>query len=481
MKRLTLFFWGRSVLLGCVLAGLAGAVSAQLSETPKVVSQNFDITASTLRQTTPVLMMSLGAERNLTFRLDESVTLTDRTIAGLEANIVPKRMKLSSITVYDTAGTLIPERFESTPVTLYKDGETEPGATATGMKRGQETVTLPTEGGMVAAVPVTFTFASEVSVETGVRYSLAFNWKESSVLPAVLAYPSKSLGDIALPGVSLEGSTGGGYVPHVRFTGTAYIHRFILPVKNRGMSLGTLLGQAMGEGKSLTDYVKDSKADAVVLVAELSEGAGLTMDTAVTEGVAFVAASYYATKSLVDHGLESTTVPTITFKNDVSVTGPFTVRGGTPTGSSEPMAAELRLAAWRGLRRLGCRRISCFARICGWIVLCLRRREVGLRRIPSRLRRGGVSCWITPITRKSNSLTWRLLRPIPPSSLRGKTKTQARRISPKNTARSCATPPVSSRWGGMPRLRPIPMPERPSRWGTTASRIRWPCLLRGRR
>lgn len=344
MKRLTLFFWGRSVLLGCVLAGLAGAVSAQLSETPTVVSQDFDITASTLRQTTPALMMSLGAGRNLTFRLDESVTLTDRTIAGLEANIVPKRMKLSSITVYDTAGTLIPERFESTPVTLYKDGETEPVATATGMERGQETVTLPTEGGMVAAVPVTFTFASEVSVETGVRYSLAFNWKESSVLPAVLAYPSKSLGDIALPGVSLEGSTGGGYVPHVRFEGTAYIHRFILPVKNGGMSLGTLLGQAMGEGKSLTDYVKDSKADAVVLVAELSEGAGLTMDVEVPEGVAVVAASYYATKSLVDHGLESTTVPTITFAPDVTVTGPFTVRGGTPTGSSEPMAAELRLA-----------------------------------------------------------------------------------------------------------------------------------------
>lgn len=344
MKRLTLFFRGRSVLLGCVLVGLAGMANAQLSETPKVVSQNFDITASTLRQTTSALMMSLGAGRNLTFRLDESVTLTDRTIAGLEANIVPKRMKLSSITVYDTAGTLIPERFGSTPVTLHKDGETGPVATATGMERGQETVTLPTEGGMVAAVPVTFTFASEVSVETGVRYSLAFNWKESSVLPAVLAYPSKSLGDIALPGVSLEGSTGGGYVPHVRFEGTAYIHRFILPVKNGGMSLGTLLGQAMGEGKSLTDYVTDSKADAVVLVAELSEGAGLTMDTAVTEGVAFVAASYYATKSLVDHGLESTTVPTITFKNAVSVTGPFTVRGGTPTGSSEPMAAELRLA-----------------------------------------------------------------------------------------------------------------------------------------
>lgn len=344
MKRLTLFFWGRSVLLGCALAGLAGTARAQLSDAPTVVSQNFDITASTLRQTTPALMMSLGAERNLTLRLDESATLTDRTIAGLEANIVPKRMKLSSITVYDTAGTLIPERFESTPVTLYKDGETGPVATATGMKRGQEAVTLPTEGGMVAAVPVTFTFSSEVSVETGVRYSLAFNWKESSVLPAVLAYPSEILGDIALPGVSLDGSTGGGYVPHVRFTGTAYIHRFILPVKNGGMSLGTLLGQAMEAGKSLTDYVRDSNADAVVLVAELSEGAGLTMDTAVTEGVAFVAASYYATKSLVDHGLESTTVPTITFASDVTVTGPFTVRGGTPTGSSEPMAAELRLA-----------------------------------------------------------------------------------------------------------------------------------------
>lgn len=344
MKRLTLFFWGRSVLLGCVLAGLAGTARAQLSETPTVVSQGFDITASTLRQTTPTLMMSLGAGRNLAFRLDESVTLTDRTIAGLEANIVPKRMKLSSITVYDTAGTLIPERFGSTPVTLYKDGETGPVATATGMKRGQEAVTLPTEGGMVAAVPVTFTFSSEVSVETGVRYSLAFNWKESSVLPAVLAYPSEILGDIALPGVSLDGSTGGGYVPHVRFTGTAYIHRFILPVKNGGMSLGTLLGQAMEAGKSLTDYVKDSNADAVVLVAELSEGAGLTMDVEVPEGVAVVAASYYATKSLVDHGLESTTVPTITFASDFTVTGPFTVRGGTPTGSSEPMAAELRLA-----------------------------------------------------------------------------------------------------------------------------------------
>lgn len=193
-------------------------------------------------------------------------------------------------------------------------------------------------------MPVTFTFASEVSVETGVRYSLAFNWKESSVLPAVLAYPSEILGDIALPGVSLEGSTGGGYVPHVRFTGTAYIHRFILPVKNGGMSLGTLLEQAMEARKSLTDYVRDPNADAVVLVAELYEGAGLTMDTAVPEGVAFVAASYYATKSLVDHGLESTTVPTITFASDFTVTGPFTVRGGTPTGSSEPMAAELRLA-----------------------------------------------------------------------------------------------------------------------------------------
>lgn len=344
MRRSMVGFWRRSVLLGCALAGLAGMARAQLSDAPTVVSQNFDITASTLRQTTPALMMSLGAERNLTLRLDESVTLTDRTIAGLEANIVPKRMKLSSITVYDTAGTLIPERFGSTPVTLHKDGETGPVATATGMERGQETVTLPTEGGMVAAVPVTFTFASEVSVETGVRYSLAFNWKESSVLPAVLAYPSKSLGDIALPGVSLEGSTGGGYVPHVRFQGTAYIHRFILPVENGGMSLGTLLGQAMEAGKSLTDYVGDPKADAVVLVAELSEGAGLTMDVAVPKGVAFVAASYYATKSLVDHGLESTTVPTITFKNAVSVTGPFTVRGGTPTGSSEPMAAELRLA-----------------------------------------------------------------------------------------------------------------------------------------
>lgn len=344
MRRSMVGFWRRSVLLGCALAGLAGMARAQLSETPTVVSQGFDITASTLRQTTPALMMSLGAGRNLTFRLDESVTLTDRTIAGLEANIVPKRMKLSSITVYDTAGTLIPERFGSTPVTLHKDGETGPVATATGMERGQEAVTLPTEGGMVAAVPVTFTFSSEVSVETEVRYSLAFNWKESSVLPAVLAYPSKSLGDIALPGVSLEGSTGGGYVPHVRFEGTAYIHRFILPVKNGGMSLGTLLGQAMGEGKSLTDYVKDSKADAVVLVAELSEDAGLTMDVEVPEGVAVVAASYYATKSLVDHGLESTTVPTITFAPDVTVTGPFTVRGGTPTGSSEPMVAELRLA-----------------------------------------------------------------------------------------------------------------------------------------
>lgn len=344
MKRLTLFFWGRSVLLGCALAGLAGMARAQLSDAPTVVSDDFSITASTLRQTTPARMMSMGSERNLTFRLNESVTLTDRTIAGLEANIVPKGMKLSSITVYDTAGTLIPERFESTPVTLYKDGETGPVVTATGMERGQETVTLPTEGGMVAAVPVTFTFSSEVSVETGVRYSLAFNWKESSVLPAVLAYPSEILGDIALPGVSLEGSTGGGYVPHVRFTGTAYIHRFILPVEKGGMSLGTLLGQAMEAGKSLTDYVRDPNADAVVLVAELYEGAGLTMDTAVTEGVAFVAASYYATKSLVDHGLESTSVPTITFASDVTVTGPFTVRGGTPTGNSEPMAAELRLA-----------------------------------------------------------------------------------------------------------------------------------------
>lgn len=349
MKRLTLFFWGRSVLLGCVLAGLAGMTRAQLSETPTVVSQDFDITASTLRQTTPALMMSMGTGRNLTFRLDESATLTDRTIAGLEANIVPKRMKLSSITVYDTAGTLIPERFESTPVTLYKDGETGPVVTATGMERGQETVTLPTEGGMVAAVPVTFTFSSEVSVEMGVRYSLAFNWKESSVLPAVLAYPSEILGDIALPGVSLDGSTGGGYVPHVRFTGTAYIHRFILPVKKvegtESTSLKGLLEQAAEAAKKeLAGLLGGSDADAVVLVAELYEGAGLTMDTAVTEGVAFVAASYYATKSLVDHGLESTSVPTITFASDVMVTGPFTVRGGTLTGSSEPMAAELRLA-----------------------------------------------------------------------------------------------------------------------------------------
>lgn len=349
MKRLTLFFWGRSVLLGCVLAGLVGTARAQLSDTPTVVSQNFDITASTLRQTTPALMMSMGTGRNLTFRLDESATLTDRTIAGLEANIVPKRMKLSSITVYDTAGTLSPNRFESAPVTLYKVDGAVQVATATSMSRGSETVTLPTEGGMVAAVPVTFTFSSEVSVETGVSYSLAFNWKELSVLPAVLAYPSESLKDIALPGVSLDGSTGGGYVPHVRFQGTAYIHRFILPVKKvegtESTSLKGLLEQAAEAAKKeLAGLLGGSDADAVVLVAELSEGAGLTMDTAVTEGVAFVAASYYATKSLVDHGLESTSVPTITFASDVTVTGPFTVRGGTLTGSSEPMAAELRLA-----------------------------------------------------------------------------------------------------------------------------------------
>lgn len=338
MKRLTLFFWGRSVLLGCVLAGLAGTARAQTGSSATLESKDFDLTMDTLRQTGS--LQQNMPQYEVTFRLDNDAILTNRSVIGLEVNFVPPTVQLSGITLYDPTGQMTADNFESGAFATLTGGAQT--FTATGMVRGSEAakVTFRTEEGERAATPVTFIFGESPEIQAGVTYTLRLNWAGVQP-PALMAFDNAatvvpeggSRGDFAIVGGTPSEA------PHMAFSGTAFINRFVLQVTGEA-SLSSLLDSAVPSGKT---FVDDYDTASTSVVAEMrSADASLSLDQSLTTA-SFVAASFVKTDSLLT--TPNPSVPTVTFVKDVPMTGPFSLRGGTEKEEgATPLTADICLS-----------------------------------------------------------------------------------------------------------------------------------------
>lgn len=329
MKRLTLFFWGRSVLLGCALAGLAGMARAQTGSSATLESKDFALTMDTLRQTGSL-------QRNMpqyavTFRLDNDAMLTNRSVIGLEVNFVPPTVKLTGITLYDPTGLMTEGNFESGAFATLTNGAEET-FTATGISRGQ-TVTFLTEDGERSATPVTFSFAG-AEIKTDTTYTLRLSWKGAQA-PALMVFDNAATGNDR-QGFEVAGNTST-EAPHMAFEGTAFINRFVLQVTGEA-SLSGLLASAVPQGKTFADDYDNASTS---VVAEMrSADAVLSLDQSLT-AASFVAASFVETVSLLETA--NPPAPTVTFVGNVPMTGPFSLRGGT-TEDGTLLTADVRLA-----------------------------------------------------------------------------------------------------------------------------------------
>lgn len=331
MKRSMLCFWGRSVLLGYVLAGLAGTASAQTGSSATLESKNFALAMDTLRQTGSL-------QRNMpqyavTFRLDNDAMLTNRSVIGLEVNFVPPTVKLTGITLYDPTGLMTADNFESGAFAMLTGGAQT--FTAMGMVRGSEAdkVTFRTAEGERAATPVTFSFAG-AEIKTDTTYTLRLSWKGAQA-PALMVFDNAATGNDR-QGFEVAGNTSA-EAPHMAFEGTAFINRFVLQVTGEA-SLSGLLASAVPQGKTFADDYDNASTS---VVAEMrSADAVLSLDQSLT-AASFVAASFVETVSLLETA--NPPAPTVTFVENVPMTGPFSLRGGT-TEDGTLLTADVRLA-----------------------------------------------------------------------------------------------------------------------------------------
>lgn len=338
MKRLTLFFWGRSVLLGCVLAGLAGAVSAQTGSSATLESKDFALTMDTLRQTGS--LQQNMPQYEVTFRLDNDAILTNRSVIGLEVNFVPPTVQLSGITLYDPTGLMTADNFGSGAFATLTEGTQT--FTATGMVRGSEAdkVTFRTEEGERAATPVTFTFGGSTEIQAGVTYTLRLNWKAGVTPPALMAFVNSKTVTSREDFIIVGGTPS--EAPHMAFSGTAFINRFVLQVDEANTSLKTLLTSVVGETFAETFAETYDNASSCVVAEMRSAAASLLLDQSLTKA-SFVAASFVKTDSLLT--TSNPLVPTVVFQSGVSMTGPFSLRGGTEKEEgATPLTADICLS-----------------------------------------------------------------------------------------------------------------------------------------
>lgn len=318
-----------------LLFGMTLALPAQA----KLYAQDFDVSTNTLRQR--------GAQvteaRAFTFRLDNDAFLTERKVGGLEVNFVPTKMKVTTLTVYDTTDNLSQRNFSAVPATITGGGKT---FNATHIMRGDTPVTFTAaDGNTVSATPVTFRFGDNVELTTDTLYTFTLNWASSNLRPIMLCFGNAATEDATRPDfLLLDGDST--HAPYVAFEGTAFINRFVLSVdENTGASLSDLLGQDMADGKTFADNYDMQDTSVVV---NLRPGAELTLDEPLSKA-SFVAASFAETQPLTSPSTEAIP-PTLLFQKGVPMTGPFSLRGGTGEGASgetitgTPMVANVCLS-----------------------------------------------------------------------------------------------------------------------------------------
>lgn len=306
-------------------------------------SQTFEGEVNTLAQRGAVQVEAAG--HGITFRLDNTAFLTERTLGGLAVNFVPTALNITAITVYDFEVALTQENLETSLATI--SGEKR-SVNATTIERGKkDSVTFVTNDGLsLRGTPVTFFFPEGTALNTDTTYTLTFNFAKAT-MPVLLGFTNATTtADFTREDFLFTGGVASTHAPHIAFKGTAFANRFVLALKEKQeANLSDLLKAELKDGK---DFSGDYDLQDTVVVVNLQSGARLTLDQPMARA-SFVGASFAETQPLLSPEAE-TFPPTLIFQKDVEMKGPFSLRGGTGSGAGAetvvgaPMVANICLA-----------------------------------------------------------------------------------------------------------------------------------------